>query len=1039
MKLAEKFQHGPIAWMAQNHVAANLLMFFFVVGGAFMFTKVTKEFLPDTNEKTVTVQVPYPGASPAEVEQGIILSVEEAVRGLEGIKEITAKASEGSGTVTAELMDGVNEMKIYQDLKSEVDRITTFPLDAEEPIVFLNDRKRAVITMVVYGQTEDTTLREIGEQVRNRLLSDTEITQVDLAGVRNLEIAITVSQENLRRYGLTLGEISNRLKAASVEIPSGGIKSDSGEILVRIKERRDFGKDFGDTPIISMADGTEILLRDIAEIDDGLEDSDNYAEYNGLPAIQLNIYRIGDQTPQSVAAAVNKNIEQLKKDLPNGLNMAIVRDMADIYDQRADLMKRNGIMGLVLVLIILGVFLEVRLAFWVMMGIPISFLGALLLMPIIGVSLNMVTMFAFILALGIVVDDAIVVGENVYHYHQEGDNFITAAIKGAKEVGSPVGFSILTNVVAFIPLFLLPGRLGKIMAFLPIVVIAAFAISWVECLFILPAHLAHHKEKKRRGLNKKLHAWQQRFSYWFIKQVKAKYGPLVDTALRWRYVVAIFALAIFILTIVYVKSGHMGGIQAFPKVESDFAYGYVELPYGSPIEKIEKVARKMQHAAEEIVKETGRDDFCKGIFSNLGRGGTHILVMQVYLADAEIRDEIMSTQEFVNKWRKKIGQIPGVELMQLKSDMGGPGGRPALYIEFEHNDISILEKASNDLAKQLQQFAIVKDIDDGFQPGKVQIDFKVKPEGKALGLTATDVARQVRNFYEGAEVVRQQRGRNEIKVKVRLPRSERESIYDLKEMIIMTPAGKEVPLVEVVSWSRGRSYTTINRREGKRTVTVTADVTPSSRANEIVNELDSTILPALMKNYPGLNYSYQGGQSEDAETMQTMIWASLLVLLSIYGLLAIPFKSYSQPLIVMTSIPLGFVGAIIGHIIMGYSITFIGIIGILALSGVVVNDALVLIDFANRKRDEGATPHDAVMSAGIQRFRPILLTTMTTFGGLIPMIFETSRQARFIIPMAISLGFGILFATLITLILVPSLYMVNDDFNRFWKWLFHSE
>ena len=1038
MDVQESTAKGPIAWMAKNHVAANLLMIFFVVGGIFMFTKVTKEFLPDTAETTVTVHVPYPGASPAEVEQGIILSVEEAIRGLEGVKEITSRASEGSGMVTAELMESADRMKVYQDLKSEVDRITTFPEDSEKPIVFLNDRKIMVMSVAVYGNAGDTALREIGEQVRNRLLQDSEISQVELVGVRDLEIAITISQEELRRYGLTLNEVATRLKAASVEVPGGGIKSRSGEILVRVKERRDYGSEFADTPIISNADGTEVLLRDLAEIDDGLEDSDSYAEYNGKPAVMLNIFRIGDQTPQSVAGAVMKNIRQLNKDLPSGLQMAVTRDMAEVYDQRADLMKRNGIMGLILVLILLGTFLEIRLAFWVMMGIPISFLGAILLMPIMGVSLNMVTMFAFILALGIVVDDAIVVGENVYHYHQNGEKFLAAAVKGAREVGSPVGFSILTNVVAFIPLFLLPGRLGKFMAFLPMVVIAAFLISWIECLYILPAHLGHHKAKKRRGLNRRIHHLQQSFSHWFIRQVKTKYGPIIDRVLHWRYVIALFALVLFILTVLYVKSGHMGSVRPFPKVESDFAYGYVELPYGSPIEKTTEVARIMQKAAQKVVAETGCEAFCEGTFTNYGKGGTHVLDMFVYLADAEIRDEIMSTDEFVNRWRKEIGTVPGVEIMQLKSDQGGPGSRPALNVELEHNDISVLEKASEALAAELKEFPIVKDINDGFQPGKVQIDFQVKPEGKALGLTALNVARQVRSFYEGAEVLRQQRGRNEIKVKVRLPRNERESIYDLKEMIIKTPAGVDVPLVEVVTWTRGRSYTKINRREGKRTVTLTADVTPVSRVNEIVAEIDRTIMPSLMSNYPGLNYSYQGSQAEDVETAQTMAWASLLVILAIYGLLAIPFRSYSQPLIVMTSIPLGFVGAILGHLIMDYSITFIGIIGILALSGVVVNDALVLIDFANRKRDEGASPHDAVVAAGIQRFRPILLTTLTTFGGLVPMIFETSRQARFIIPMAISLGFGILFATLITLLLVPSLYMINDDFRRFMKWLSHN-
>ncbi len=1036
--MKESFKKGPIAWMANNSVAANLLMMFFILGGIAMFFNVTKEFFPDVAIDMVTVRVPYPGASPEEVEQGIILSVEESVRGLEGVKEVISKANEGSGTVTAELEEGINQMKVYQDIKSEVDRITTFPVDAEEPEVTLAIHRREVLSVAIFGQTKELTLREIGERVRQRLLEDSNITQVDLVGVRDLEIGISVPQENLRRYGLTIQDIAKKLGSASVELPGGGIKSDSGEILVRMKERRDYGHEFARTPIITTAAGSQVLLEDIAEIDDGMEDSDRYALYDGKPAVMLEIYRVGDQTPQGVAGAVRKHLEMLKKDLPTGIETAVLKDFAEIYDQRAELLTRNGLMGLMLVLILLGVFLELRLAFWVMMGIPISFLGAIMLMPVFGLSLNMMTMFAFILALGIVVDDAIVVGENIYHHHQNGEKFLKASMVGAKEVASPVGFSILTNVVAFIPLCMLPGGMGKFMWMLPVVVVSAFIISWVESLYILPAHLGHHKEKKRRGLNKAIHSFQQRFSYWFMRQIREKYGPLLDKSLHWRYVIAAIALGLFTVTVGYIKGGHMG-FQTFPKVESDFAYGYAQLPYGTPLEKTEEVARRMMAAANKVIDDCGHPELGEGIFSDVGKSGSHTVAMKVFLADAEVRDKIMSTQEFVNRWRNNIGTIPGVELMQLASDKGGPGSGNALTVELKHNNINVLEKASAELAKELELFSIVKDIDDGFQPGKQQIDFRVKPEGESLGLTASLVARQVRSFYEGSEVVRQQRGRNEVKVKVRLPKRERVSEYDLEEMILHAPNRKEVPLKEVVSWERGRAYTSINRRDGQRTVTLTADVTPRSRTNDVINVLDSEIMPRVMEANPGLTYSYQGRQADDSESMKVLMTMIPLVLLAIYALLAIPFKSYVQPLIVMVSIPLGVVGAVIGHLIMRYSLSLIGLIGILALSGVVVNDALVLIDFANRKRAEGADAHDAVVAAGIQRFRPILLTTMTTFGGLMPMIFETSRQARFLIPMAISLGFGILFATIITLLLVPSLYMISDDFRRFWSWLFSSD
>jgi len=1025
---------GPIAWMAKNTVAANLLMLFFLVGGIFMSTRVTKEFLPNLEDDTITVKVPYPGASPEEVEQGILRSVQERISGLEGIKEVKATAAEGLGTITAEVNEGANIMKIYQDIQSEVDRITTFPTDAEEPIVTIRDFKRQVIGLVIYGHTSDESLREVGERVRNRFLASPGITQVELTGVRNLEIAISVPQESLRRYGLTLNDIANRLRTASVDIPAGGIKGKTGEILVRMTERRNFGYEFADTTIMTTPDGTEIKLSDIATIEDTLEDSDKYARYDGEPAVMLKVYRVGKQTPQSVSKSVYEQLDELKSALPNGLKAAVVSDFADIYNQRADLMIRNGAMGLVLVLIFLGLFLEIRLAFWVMLGIPISFMGAMLFMPVLGISLNMVTMFAFILALGIVVDDAIVVGENVYHYRQEGDSFLTAAIKGAKEVGSPVGFSILTNVVAFIPLFFLPGRMGKILGFLPIVIILAFLVSWVECLFVLPAHLGHTSNKELKGLSKSIHYFQQRFSNLFTKMVHRFYRPFISFALKWRYIVALIAFCTFLITISIIGTGHLG-FERFPKVESDFGFAYVQLPYGTPVEVTTKVAERLEKAANRVIKNTNHPEVCEGIYTDIGSKGSHTISMQVFLADAEIRDKIINTSEFVKQWRKEIGTIPGIDFMVLKSDSGGPGGKSGLSIQLQHRDLTVLEKATTLLKEKLEDYPIVKNINSGFQVGKSQIDFTMTSEGKSLGLTALDIARQVRSFYEGAEVLRQQRGRNELKIKVRLPLSERRSIQQLKDMIILAPNGTEVPLQEVVHWKFGKSYTVINHYNGERVITLTADITPQSRTGEIINAIDQQIMPELLQTFPRLQYSYQGSQAEDQDTAKMMKMGVIMVLLAIYGLLAIPFKSYTQPLIVMTSIPLGLVGAVIGHLIMGYNLSIIGSIGILALSGVVVNDALVLIDFANNHRKESGSAREAIISAGVQRFRPITLTTLTTFIGLMPMIFETSRQAKFLIPMAISLGFGILFATLITLILVPSLYIIVEDFHRFTAWL----
>lgn len=1020
---------GPIAWMVNNPVAANLLMLVCLVGGALVYTQIKQEVFPDMTEDIVTVRVGYPGATPEEVEQGICLAVEEAMRGIEGVDEVNSTAGEGSATVSAEILKGSDPMKVYQDIKSEIDRITTFPEDAEEPQVSLEARRREVMDLVLYGDIPETSLRQLAEQVRDRLQQNPAITQVDLSGTRDLEISIEVSQENLRRYGLTHREIAAQLAGEAVELSGGGIKTARGETLLRMKERKDHGMEFARIPVAASEDGTRVLLGDISTVIDGFADSDRTGYYNGRRAIMLDIYRVGDQTPASISKAVYDMIPQIREQLPAGVQIDVLNDRTRVFFQRADLLLRNGALGLVLVMILLGVFLEIRLAFWVMMGIPISFLGSMILMPVMGLSINMITMFAYILALGIVVDDAIVVGENIYHYQQAGLPPAEAAVKGTREVASPVGFSILTNIVAFLPLLVLPGMMGRVMGVLPFVVISVFTISWLESLYILPAHLSHGRRRELRGIRGWIHNRQQRISQAFSRWVQTRYRFFLDLCLRHRYLVLCAALTLLIVVGGYWRSGRLG-FSMFSTVESDSAQATVVLPYGVNAEQTRRVADRLVAAAQKVVDESGHPELCQGIFADVGRGGSHQALIRVYLAEAEVRDKIMGTTEFVRRWREKTGAVPGVRFIRYASDSGGPGSGAALRVELRHEEVSVLDRAAKALAAELTTFPLVQDIDDGVLTGKQQFDFTMKPEAAGLGLTAGNVGRQVRAAFEGTEVLRQQRGRNEVKVKVRYPETERTRMYNLENFLLRTPDGGEVPLSEVVETEAGYSYTAISRRNGMRTQTVTADVRPRSKAGDVMRQLDVSVFPKLMEQFPGLDYSYEGLQAENRDSFASMQVTIPLVLLSIYALLAIPFRSYSQPLIVMISIPFGVIGAVLGHIVMRYSMTMIGIIGMLALSGVVVNDALVLIDFANSRRAHHSNAHDAVVAAGIQRFRPIMLTTLTTFGGLAPMIFETSRQARFLIPMAISLGYGLLFATSITLVLVPSLYMIVEDIKE---------
>jgi len=1025
---------GPIAWMAGNPVAANLLMLVLLIGGYISVTQIKQEVFPDFELDVVRVTVPYPGASPEEVEQGIVLVIEEAVRGLDGVDEVSSTAREGAGVVSIELLLGADRQKIYQEVQQEVDRITTFPEEAEKPQVVLASRRREVISLALHGDQTEGVLREMAENIRDLLLQDPAVTQVELGGIRDLEVSISVSRDALRKYGLTLDGIAQTVGRSALELPGGGIKTRGGEILVRVKDRRDYAREFARLPIVSTAAGAQVLLGEIADVTDGFEDRDRFAAFDGRPAVMIEVYRVGDQTPIQVADAVLRKVDQLNEQLPPGLALSVLRDMSDIYRQRAHLLLKNGTIGLCLVLALLGLFLEARLAFWVMMGIPISFLGGLLFLPLLGVSINMISMFAFIIALGIVVDAAIVVGENTYEYRQKGVPFLKAAVMGAQEVAMPVTFSVLTNVVTFVPLLFVPGFIGKIWRVIPMVVMTVFMISLGECLYILPAHLGHGRQKKERWVvGAWLHDRQQRFSRWFAGMVRYRYGPILDGVLRRRYLTVSVALAVLVVTLGYVKSGRIGMIP-MPRVESDYSVVTAVLPYGTAVEKTKTVRDALVKAADAVAAKHGGERLVRGVFADIGKpfrrriGGGHVVEVRAYLTDADVRP--ISTRRFTQLWREQAGHIEGLETLLFESDRGGPGGGASLTVELGHTDSGTLDAASAELAEVLRSFPVVRDVDDGFTPGKVQFDFRMRPEGLSLGLTASTVARQVRHAFYGAEALRQQRGRNEVKVKVRWPESERVSEQDLDEMLIRTPNGTDVPLKEVASASRGRAYTSIDRRAGRRTVEVTANVAPPEEAERIKETIKITTLPELQARYPGLTFSFEGRQAMFAESMSSLLLGFAVALFVIYTLLAVPFRSYIQPLIIMISIPFGIVGAVIGHMIMGYSLSIMSMMGIVALAGVVVNDSLILIDFANRERQAGKSVHDAVLSAGVRRFRPILLTTLTTFGGLSPMIFETSRQARFMIPMALSLGYGILFSTLITLILVPSLYLIAEDVRR---------
>jgi multidrug efflux pump subunit AcrB len=1016
--------------MVHNRVTPNLLMVFFLAGGLFMVTRIKQEVFPEFELDQVNIQVRYPGASPEEVERGILTPIETQVRGVDGVKKVLSTASEGVGVVLVELFTDIDRQRAYQDIKQAVDRIITFPKDAERPEVNLVLARRPVLSIVLFGDVSEWVLRDSAELVRDRLLHEAGITQIIMEGARDFRVTVEVPQATLQRHGLTLQEVANRISLAAVELPGGKLETRGGQVLLRVNDRRDWARQYAQIPIVTTPEGAVLRLEDLAKVREGFLDANQSATFDNKRGIVMEVFRVAEQTPKQVARDVRKVLRDLKAELPPGVDWRIRRDRTEIYSQRLELLLKNAVVGLLLVLLFLGLFLDIRLAFWVTLGIPTAFLGALLFLPIMDVSINMMSMFAFIIALGIVVDDAIVAGENIYEARARGLSYAQAAIVGAKRVSVPIAFAILTNVVAFFPIYFMLGEMGKVWKVVPLVVITVFLISWVESLIILPAHLAHGKPSRQGSLMDRISRGQQRIARLLELFVAKIYAPFLDRAVRWRGVTVSVGVALLVLAVGYVFSGRIGMIL-MPRVESDMAVANAVLRVGASQEQVDEVRKRLVDAAHRVGAKHGGTRLMSGVSAVVVENQ---LEVRIYLRNPKTRP--LTTQEVVNHWRKEAGPILGLESLRYAFDAGGPGSGAAITVELSHPDTEILRLASETLAARLAEFPNVKDIDDGFTPGKEQISFRVNESGQSIGLTSAEIGRQVRNAFYGAEPVRQVRDRNEMRVLVRFPEGERLSEGDVERLLVTTPSGQMVPFREVAEIQRGRAYTTIERRDGRRTVTVTADVAPLAKAGEVLAALNSSILPEIVRNHPGLTYRYEGRQAEMRESTQSL-WNGFLVALGVmFFLLAIPFRSYIQPLVVMVAIPFGVVGAVLGHMLMGYALSLMSLMGIVALSGVVVNDSLVLIDYANSLQRQGRTAGEAIREACIRRFRPVILTTLTTFGGLAPMIFETSRQARFMIPMAISLGFGILFATVISLVFVPCLYRLLDDLKaslqRFW-------
>ena len=1044
--------NGLIRWFAHNHVAANLLMVVIIAAGLMSALHIKQEVFPEVEMDMITVRVPYLGATPTEVEEAICVRVEERVQGVDGIKKITSSAVEGVGTVTIELQRSTDKRKALDDIKSEVDRITTFPAETEKPIVTLVEARNQVVDVVIFGNTTERTLKVLAEKVRDDLLAMNEITYVVIDGTRPYEISIEVSERDLLAYGLTLEQVAAAVRANSLDLPGGSVKTDAGEILVRTQGQRYTGAEFGSIVVITAPDGTEVPLSRIATVRDGFEDIDVGFKMDGKPAASVKVYRTGDQGVLTVTGAVKDYVDRMKDQLPPGIELSYYGDRSAIYQSRMNLLLKNGFAGLILVFMVLALTLQFRLALWVSLGIAISFFGAFWAIPLFGVSLNMISMFAFIVSLGIVVDDAIVVGENVFALRERRHSPQESATLGTLEVGSPVILAVMTTVVAFLPLAFVEGTMGKFMFNIPVVVIAILSFSLVESLLILPAHLAtiapmpaegEPTHQGRYGRFKKgIEDGLQNF-------VDGPYRRSLEFALAHRPIVLALATVTLLVTMGYFIGGHIK-FTFMPKVDADNLVAALTLPQGTTVEDAEKAVQQLEDSLEQVAREfdakrpADADPVIRHMATSIGSmpfsqrsrpsspsgptaGGAHLVEVNAELLKAEERN--VPSPDMARRWREVCGPITGAVSLTFTANLFS-GGKP-IYVQLSSPHTEDLVAAAQELKAQLAGFNGVTDISDSFREGKIEMKLKLKPEARTLGLTLADLARQVRAGFYGAEVMRIQRGRDEVKVMVRYPEGQRRSLGDIESMRVRTAAGDEVPFGRVADIEVGRGYASVERANRTRIVSVTGDVEQNVTNAEEINEvLRTEVLPDILARYPGLRYTMEGEQADRAESMGSLKRGFALGVLMIYVLLAVLFKSYSQPVVVMSAIPFGLVGAIWGHILMGLDLTLISMFGIVALAGVVVNDSLIMIDFINRARRAGLSLYDSVTGAGTRRFRPIMLTSVTTFAGLLPLLLEKSLQAKFLVPMATSLGFGVIFSTFITLIIVPVLYSLLEEWKN---------
>ena len=1027
---------GIIAWFARNSVAANLLMIILLVGGLFSTVLINKEVFPSFELNYLQISVAYPGAAPQEIEEGINIKIEEAIQDISGIKKVTSVASEGFGNVTIEVEDGFDAQDILDESKLRIDAISTFPENIEKPNIFRLKPENNVIWVSVYGDMDLHQMKELAKSIREEITALPAVTRAQVTGVRDYEISIELSEDKLREYGLSFAQVAQAVRNSSIDLPGGSIRAEDGDILLRTKGQAYTGDDFAQIVVSTRRDGSRIMLPQVATIRDDFEERLDYTRFNGKPAAIIEVLSVDDQNALDISSQVKSYIEERRATLPANAELDTWGDLTHYLKGRLNMMLSNMFYGALLVFIILALFLDLRLAFWVMMGLPVCFLGAMFIMPLepFSLSINMLTLFAFILVLGIVVDDAIVIGESAYTEIEKHGHSLDNVVKGAQKVAMPATFGVLTTIAAFIPMIMVSGPMAIIWKSIGLVVILCLAFSLVESKLILPAHLAHIKPRRpnpnpnmfvrfKTALNNKV----QHF-------IHHKYRVFIARCIKHRYNVVATFVGVLILSIALVASGKVRWVF-FPDIPSDFIQVRLEMDVGSSEANTLKVVKEIENALY-IMNDKMEDQYgypvVKHSFINMSSRTSAFIFAE--LTKGEDRD--VDGVTIADEWRKALPELISVKKLNINASTNDAGGD--ISFRLTSSDLEQLSLAANELKQKLRTYEGVYDISDNYSSGSHEIRLAIKPEAEALGLTLSDLASQVRYGFYGFEAQRILRNKEEVKVMVRYPLEQRRTVGHLENMMIRTPQGISVPFSTVAKIELGDSYSSITRVDGRRAITVMANANKNIvEPSKVVSEIQKDFLPYLEGKYPHISSALDGGSADEQSAMVGLFQGFFFAMFTIYALMAIPLKSYSQPLIIMSVIPFGIIGALFGHFILGLSMSVLSLCGIVALAGVVVNDSLILVDFVNRARSQGLPLVDAAIDAGCYRFRAIILTSMTTFVGLVPIILERSLQAQIVIPMATSLAFGILFSTVVTLILVPVLYIILDDIRRTSRRFYH--